>query len=184
MDNTEVFELLLHGNQLKRTTRTGWAQRGVPDPENVASHSYGVAFTSLILANLVSEELDIGKLLSIAILHDVPEGLTSDIPVPSWRFMPGGSKAAAEGAAINEIFGKSGEQESFLDLWNEWQEGLSNEAKIVQDADKLDRYLQAYIYELHTGNRQLSEFWAEPERFNFAQSDLIYNEIRSARQQI
>jgi 5'-deoxynucleotidase YfbR-like HD superfamily hydrolase len=98
--------------------------------------------------------------------------------------MPGGSKEAAERAALNEIFGKSNDEDSFLDLWNEWQKGQSNEAMIIQDADKLDRYLQAYIYELHTGNRQLSEFWAESERFNFVQSDLIYNEIRAARQQI
>ena len=184
MDKTEVFELLLHGNQLKRTARTGWAIRGVPEPENVAAHSYGVAFTSLILANLVSKELDIGRLLSIAILHDLPEGLTSDIPVPSWRFTPDGTKEATEWAAINKILDKSSDRENYLALWNEWQEGQSNEAMIVQDADKLDRYLQAYIYELHTGTRQLAEFWAEPERFNFGQSDLIYNEIRAARQQI
>lgn len=184
MDMTEVFELLLHGNQLKRTTRTGWAIRGVPEPENVAAHSYGVAFTSLILANLVREELNIGRLLSIAILHDLPEGLTSDIPVPSWRFTPVGTKEATEWAAINKILEKSGDRENYLDLWNEWQKGQSNEAMIVQDADKLDRYLQAYMYELHTGNRQLTEFWERPERFNFVHSEQIYNEIRAKRQQI
>ena len=184
MDKTEVFELLLHGNQLKRTTRTGWAMRGVPEPENVAAHSYGVAFTTLILANLIGKKLDLGRLLSIAILHDLPEGLTSDIPVPSWRFTPDGAKEATEWAAINEILDKSVDRENYLDLWNEWQEGQSNEAMIVQDADKLDRYLQAYIYELHTGNRQLSEFWERLERFNFVQSERIYNEIRAKRQQI
>ena len=37
-----MLELLLHGNQLKRTARTGWVQRGVPLPENVAAHTFGV----------------------------------------------------------------------------------------------------------------------------------------------
>ncbi|MCZ7670255.1 MAG: hypothetical protein M5U34_25360 [Chloroflexi bacterium] len=39
MDTTAVLKLLLHGNQLKRTPRTGWVQRGVPNAENVAAHS-------------------------------------------------------------------------------------------------------------------------------------------------
>lgn len=50
MDVTAVLKTLLHGNQLKRTARTGWVQRGVPNAENVAAHSYGVVFTTLVLA--------------------------------------------------------------------------------------------------------------------------------------
>ena len=47
MDVTAVLNTLLHGNQLKRTARTGWAQRGVPNAENVAAHSFGVVFVAL-----------------------------------------------------------------------------------------------------------------------------------------
>ena len=50
MDVTAVLNTLLHGNQLKRTARTGWVQRGVPNAENVAAHSFGVVFVALVLA--------------------------------------------------------------------------------------------------------------------------------------
>ena len=34
----KLLKVLYHANQLKRTARTGWVQRGVLDPENVAAH--------------------------------------------------------------------------------------------------------------------------------------------------
>ena len=71
MDVTAVLNTLLHGNQLKRTARTGWAQRGVPNAENVAAHSFGVVFVALVLAQVVEETLDLGRLLAIAALHEV-----------------------------------------------------------------------------------------------------------------
>ena len=52
MDVTAVLNTFLHGNQLKRTARTGWAQRGVPNAENVAAHSFGVVFVALVLAQV------------------------------------------------------------------------------------------------------------------------------------
>ena len=61
MDVTAVLNLLTHGNQLKRTARTGWVQRGVPNPEDVAAHSYGVVFTALVLAQLIDEPVDLGR---------------------------------------------------------------------------------------------------------------------------
>lgn len=82
-DPAAILQTLLHGNQLKRTTRTGWARRGVPDPENVAAHSYGVAHITLILAQLLEQPLDLGRALAMAVLHDLPESLTTDIPRPA-----------------------------------------------------------------------------------------------------
>ncbi|MCA9944767.1 MAG: HD domain-containing protein, partial [Anaerolineales bacterium] len=96
MDVTAVLNTLLHGNQLKRTPRTGWVQRGVPNAENVAAHSFGVVFAAMVLAQVVEEELDLGRLLAIAALHDLPEALTTDIPTPAWRYLPPGIKTAVE----------------------------------------------------------------------------------------
>lgn len=36
METENVLAFLLAGNQLKRTARTGWVQRGVAQAENVA----------------------------------------------------------------------------------------------------------------------------------------------------
>lgn len=183
MNEIEVLQLLSHGNQLKRTTRTGWAQRGVADPETVAAHSYGVLFTTLILAHYVTPPVDVERALLMAALHDLPEGLTSDIPAPAWRFMPPGIKTAVERQALQEILVGAPQRAELLACWEELHTAATPAARLVHDADKLDLYLQAYIYEQQTGNRQLREFWAQPPTFHYIQAQRLYEALVSLREQ-
>lgn len=181
MEPGQFIELLMHGNQLKRTARTGWGQRGVPSPENVAAHSYGVVYTALILAEAIEEPVDLAVVLAMAALHDLPEGLTTDIPSPAWRYLPEGAKAAAEGQAMAQILGDAPFGSRLLALWAALRQNETAEAQLVHDADKLDQSLQALIYEQQTGNRQLGEFWATPHRFHFPQAQAAYDELRQRR---
>lgn len=181
MNPTHVIEILMHGNQLKRTVRTGWAQRGVPEPENVAAHSYGAAYAAMVLAELIAEEVDLGAVLAMVALHDLPEGLTTDIPRPAWRFMPEGSKQSAEEAALEEMIGDMPFAPRWLEWWHELGRNESAAAKLVHDADKLDQFLQAYVYERQTGNRTLEEFWTHPHHFHFPEAQSIYDELRRRR---
>jgi len=185
MDTNAFLTLLLHGNQLKRTARAGWGQRGVAAPENVAAHSYGVVFAALLLAEIVMEPLDLAAVLAMAALHDLPEGLTTDIPAPAWRFLPAGAKAAAELQAMEQIVGDAPPASRLLNWWEQLRENETPEARLVHDADKIDTYLQAYVYERQTGNRQLVEFWARPHRFYYPQAQALYDllgELRSTNQ--
>jgi putative hydrolase of HD superfamily len=181
MDADGLLDLLMHGNQLKRTARTGWGQRGVPSPENVAAHSYGVVFAALLLFEVVGRPLDLATVLAMATLHDLPEGLTTDIPAPAWRFLPNGAKAAAEQQAMEQIVSDASVAARWLDLWAELRQNETAESQLVHDADKIDQYLQAYIYERQTGNRQLAEFWQKPHRFHFPEAQAVYEELRRRR---
>lgn len=181
MDANEIVQMLLHGNQLKRTARTGWAQRGITPGENVAAHSYGVAFTALVLARLIEAPSDLGRLLSLAILHDLPEGLTSDIPAPAWRYVRDSVKPQMEQAALQEIVGGTPYEATFLALWQELNDNESVEARLVHDADKIDLYLQALVYEEQTGNKHLADFWERPHRFHFAVAEAVYRQLRERR---
>lgn len=181
MNPSQLIELLLHGNQLKRTTRTGWAQRGIVNPESVAAHSYGVAYTALMLADWLDETVDLARLLAMALLHDLPEGLTSDIPAPAWRYLPRAEKAGAERRALTDIVSGAAAAADLLALWDELVANETVEARLVHDADKLDLFLQATVYERHTGNRQLEEFWRNPQQFHFPVSRAIYDELGRRR---
>jgi putative hydrolase of HD superfamily len=183
MEVESIINMLLHGNQLKRTARTGWVQRGVPNPEDVAAHSYGVAFATLILAQLVPEPLDLGRALAMAILHDLPEGLTTDIPSPAWRLLPPGSKPLMERAALDEILGESEFEPALLAWWDELQSNESPEARLVHDADKIDMFVQAVVYEEQGGNSHLQEFWDTPYSFHYEQAQRIYRALRQRRHQ-
>jgi putative hydrolases of HD superfamily len=179
---TAVLHTLIHGNQLKRTARTGWGQRGVAPAEDVAAHSFGVVFTALILAQMSEEPVDLGRSLAMAALHDLPEGLTSDIPSPAWRYLPAGIKIDVERAALAEILAAAPYRNNLMALWEELHEGETAEARLVDDADKLDLFIQALMYEQQTGNRQLAEFWAAPHQFYTPQAQAIYELLRQQRE--
>lgn len=181
MEVSRLLEILMHGNQLKRTTRTGWAQRGVPSPENVAAHSYGVVYTALVLSELAETPLDLAAVLAMAAVHDLPEGLTTDIPPSVWRFMPPGAKATAEQQALEQILGDAPFGPRLMTWWKELRRNETAEARLVHDADKLDQYIQAAVYERQTGNRQLAEFWAVVHQFHYPPAQALYDELRRRR---
>src|SRR5690606_8030325 len=121
MDEHDAVEILRYANQLKRTARTGWVQRGVAEAEDVAAHSYGVVFATLLLARLVEDAIDLGRALALAVLHDLPEALTTDIPSPAWRLLPAGLKAGVERSAIETMLGSA----PFAGEWLAWHDELT-----------------------------------------------------------
>jgi len=181
MPGSDVLQLIIHGNQLKRSVRTGWVQRGIANAENVAAHSYGVAFMALVLLQTIADQLDLEKVLIMAILHDLPEGVTTDIPTPAWKFLPQGIKIDVERGAMVEILGGVPFASQFMTYWEELHQHETPEALLVHDADKLDMYLQAVMYEQQTGNRQLAEFWTPPPKFFHPEAQLIFDELVSLR---
>lgn len=181
MDTATILTFLLQGNQLKRTARTGWVQRGVPQAENVAAHSFGVVFIALTLAELTTEPLDRYKLLAMATLHDLPEALTTDIPTPAWRYLPPGIKTDVERQAMQTIIGEALFADSFMVIWEELHHKETPEARLVEDADKLDMFIQAVMYEEQTGNQQLAEFWSRPHTFFYPQSQALYEALCQRR---
>lgn len=181
MDTTAVINTLLHGNQLKRTPRTGWVMRGVPNAENVAAHSFGVVYAILVLAPLVEADINLERALAMAALHDLPEALTTDIPTPAWRFLSSNIKTDSERMAMQEMLGGTGAEERFMDWWEELHAKESAEALLVHDADKIDMFLQALMYEKQAGNKTLAEFWARPFTFHYPEVQAIYDELRARR---
>lgn len=180
LDTTAVLTHLLHANQLKRTTRTGWAMRGIPNAEDVAAHSFGVVYAAMVLAQLIPEPPDMGRLLAMAALHDLPEALTTDIPQPAVRYLPPNSKLTIERNALHEILDGVAFAPQFQEMWEELHAKETAVARLIDDADKLDLFLQAYIYEQH-GHPQLAEFWTVPHTFYFPQAQALYDQLRTWR---
>lgn len=174
MDIDTVLKTLFHINRLKRTPRTGWIQHGVLEAENVAAHSYGVATIALILAQLIENPVDLNRVLPMALLHDLAESLTGDLPKSVIKYLPRDTKLQMEYSALTEVFQDTDFADSFLEIWDAQHQNDSAEAQLVHDADKLDLFLQALVYEEQTGNKNLQEFWDEPPKFYFEVSRSIY----------
>lgn len=151
-----IIESFLRAESLKRLQRSGWEIAGVTvgRQESIAEHSWGTAFLAWLIGIHVSEErtdLDLCKVLAMAILHDLPEALTTDIPHSA--VLLGGSdlkagKVNAEMRAIEDLLEHISKAEGIgIDLLEELRHAESFESRIVLSADILDMLLHAIALE-------------------------------------
>ena len=153
----QLLKLYTRLATLKLLPRAGWLQRGVAQPESVAEHSFGVA----ALALLVGREypaLDRGRLLALALLHDMAEALLGDLPASARRLLGADVKHTAERRAAAELFGNLPGGAEYLALWDEYARSASPEARLVKGLDRIELLAQALAYE-RAGSRALAEFW-------------------------
>jgi 5'-deoxynucleotidase YfbR-like HD superfamily hydrolase len=115
----------------------------------------------------------------MATLHDLPEALTTDIPTLAWRHLPSGSKLEVERALMEHMAAQS--HPDWLVIWEDLQAAESAEARLVHDADKIDLYLQALIYEEQSGNLRLAEFWENIPTFHYSLALRLYERLRDRR---
>lgn len=147
---------------LKLLPRTGWLQRGVPVVESIAEHSFGVAMLALLFGDL-EPDIDRSRLLTIALLHDTAEALLGDMPASARRLIGADVKKAAERRAMDELFGVLPQGQEYVDLWEEYAQGASREARLVKALDQVEMLAQALAYE-RAGSRMMEEFWEHAER--------------------
>lgn len=157
-----IVNLFMKVLRLKRLPRSGWIYYGVRDPETVASHSFNVAFLSLILCEILKEEMEIDceKVLKLAILHELGEVELGDIHFEGRRLI-GDAVDEGERRAVKEILEESS-LASLYPLWEEFEKGEGFEARLVKALDKIDLYLTALDYE-KTGIKNLDAFWKTEE---------------------
>lgn len=127
--------------KLKELQRTGWVNKGIEHAETVAAHSYGVALLALLFA---PKYLDKEKCLKLALVHDLQEALVGDIT--PFDGVSEEEKAQREKAAVKEISQKLHFAE-LEDLFTEYENNQTKEARFVKDMDRFDGVLQAKYYD-------------------------------------
>jgi putative hydrolase of HD superfamily len=167
---------------LKCVPRSGWTLRGVAAAESVAEHTWGTALVTLVLAEGAEESLDREKALTIALLHDLPERVLSDIPSPAMRYFPDGAKHQAEENALEELLSTLPDAARLREWWLEFENRTTPEGRLVRDADRLEMLLQALAYEESRGCR-LDDFWETQEErpFHFAVAREVYQALVRSR---
>ncbi|KAG0463154.1 hypothetical protein HPP92_021630 [Vanilla planifolia] len=144
-------------HRLKRTKRAGWVRRGVREPESVADHMYRMGVMALIAKDIPGVDRD--RCIKMALVHDIAEAIVGDI-TPS-DGIPKEEKSRREREAIDHmcsLLGGGSRAKEIHELWLEYEENSSLEAKIVKDFDKVEMILQALEYEQEQGI-DLDEFF-------------------------
>jgi putative hydrolase of HD superfamily len=182
MNQDQLVELFLETATLKRMPRTGWGLRGVPHVESVAEHSFGVAFVALALADVLEDDLDLEKVLVMAVLHDLAEVRLTDLPSTAVRLIPDEVKSQAEATAIADLLAPLPTAGRLTALWQEFEDSASPEGCLVRDADKLEMMVQCLRYE-RAGSRGLDEFWQAMDRraWHYPLCAELYGRLREMR---
>lgn len=105
-------------------------------PEDVASHLWLVSLIAFNMSKDLSAESRL-KVLSMALFHDLEEGISGDIIYPVKRFSPE-VKTALDNASqsfVDSLTANMNNGNNIKDIWNEYKEGESEEAKIAKVAD-------------------------------------------------
>jgi putative hydrolase of HD superfamily len=149
-------ELLNYSHKLKHLYRTGWVKVGVDIPETVASHSWNMALMAMNLSQNYKNKFkyDYDKVIKMCLCHDLAESIIGDITPHEKSYK---TKDKIEEEAMHEIVTKSSMPELY-ELFKEYAENKTPEAKLSHDLDKLDMYAQALSYKKQYPNIDFEEF--------------------------
>jgi putative hydrolase of HD superfamily len=97
----------------------------------------------------------------MALIHDIGESIVGDI-TPHDK-VSDKDKHIQEKKALESLF-KHVNKNNVIELWKEYEERKTPEAKFVYELDKIEMLLQAFEYEKRYGLKvNLSEFWGYVE---------------------
>src|SRR4051794_37149764 len=164
-----MLEFLRAVGALKTLRRQGWIDRRIAEPESVADHIYRATIMAWTLG--AAAGLDTNRLVKLLLVHDLPEALAGDatpyLPilatgtdvqqaVAQWRQLMSDEdlaearkrKHADEATGLADLCGllPSSLAEELTELWTDYAERGSAEARFAAEIDKLEALLQAIEY--------------------------------------
>lgn len=155
------LDIVLAIGKLKQVQRAGWRRfPQIAQVESVSDHSFRVSLLSLLLGD--EKSLNIGKCVSMGLVHDLAESIVGDLT--PYDGVSKEEKSEREDKAMIEITGELTKElkDCFYGLWREYEEGVTPEAQVVKDLDKYEMMVQALEYERRYGIN-LGEFFKAAE---------------------
>lgn len=133
MNDTIAFILEL--DRLKTVTRK---TRNLHEDryENSAEHSWQIAMLASSLARYAHAPVDVNRVIGMLLVHDIGEIDTGDTIVYADEGLA--ERKMAEKQAVTRIFGMlpADERETFMSLWQEFEDGETDEARFAHAADR------------------------------------------------
>lgn len=108
--------------------------------ENDAEHSWHICMMALVLQEYANGDIDILKVIKMMLIHDLVEIDTGDVIV----YNKTQQDTEAEKTAAKRIFGMlpDGQGDEYLNLWMEFEDRKTKEAKFAMALDRMEPLLQ------------------------------------------
>lgn len=154
-------------SKMKEIIRTGWIARNVKEShrENDAVHIMQMFALAMAYFKLDKNiDLDKQKVYETILLHEIGETLAGDI-----REGASGhdTKHDIEKQAVEKTFSILNKGSYFIELWNEFEERKTAEAKFIYQLDKIDPVLRAKVLdELLERDDLFPDFYSYEEKRN------------------
>lgn len=110
--------------------------------ENDAEHSWHLAVMAIVLAEHSNEKIDLLKVIKMVLIHDIVEIDAGDIFLYDTQINHNNTEEELK--AAKRIFGLLPEKqaEEFIQIWEEFEAGETNEAKFAKSMDRFEPLLQ------------------------------------------
>jgi putative hydrolase of HD superfamily len=139
MELEKYIAFIEETEKLKSVVRTAWTSNG--RRESTAEHSWRLALFAGVM-NPYYPELDLSKIIMMCLIHDIGEIYEGDI---SAALCPDQEeKYDTELKAAQAVFARLPEPQAsrMMDLWREYNDNITPEAKLVKALDKAETILQ------------------------------------------
>ncbi len=135
-------------NVLRQTMLVDYSRR-----ENDAEHSWHFAVMALILAEYGDGEVDLFRVLKMALVHDLVEVYAGD--TFAYDVKGNEDKEAREQEAADKIFGLLPKEQGqeLRDLWEEFDAMETRDALYAACIDRLQPFINNYFTQGHTWRR-------------------------------
>lgn len=140
----KIFNFLDKIENLKSTVRYIYTKSG--RQESVAEHSWRLALMAFILAQELKLKINILRATEMALVHDLPEAITGDIDavqIAEGKVLKRDKQRRekkAMGKIANLLPSKVGEE--IYNLWQEYEESKTAEARFIKALDKIETLTQ------------------------------------------
>ena len=148
----QLLDFIKMSEGLKTLTRHSWLSSG--RRESVAEHTWRMAMMVLVLVPELQLTYNLDKLLTMILIHDVPEIEAGDTPA----FKKHTNKHALEKKALVALTVNLPvvTRQKFMELWLEFEANQTIEAQIAHALDKLEVLIQH--------NQAATKTWSKKER--------------------
>lgn len=163
--NDNIIRFYFLANKLKEEIRTGWIQIGIEKErlESVAEHIYGCLVLAIAIKGEYNLDIDMHKVLKILALHELEEILLGDLTLRDKISKE--EKIKRGKVCVHEVVKGLIEEKEIENLLDEFNEGLTKEAKFCYHIDKLECDFQAKVYDImgvfsfRKGKRRFKILW-------------------------
>jgi len=185
----EILNFFIEVGKLKKMPRRGWVINQIKNPESIADHIFRAAIMGWLLGE-EKGELNIEKLLKMALMHDLCEIYAGDA-TPYDSILPKNKKKLRElmktwprfpnSERKRRIYSKHQKEEKslkklvtslpknlkneILNLWLDYESRLTPEGRFFHQADRMENFLQAYEYWKRYKNPPLGPWWLWAREF-------------------